>query len=789
MHQCPEILLRISSHMLTRFSLKSQITWLSTSLILMTVILLTASYWFRIADYAESQIERQMYFAQNVLNQNLSSKEQVLITAASVLAADFGFKQAVATRDKNTIDSVLINHGKRIKADLMMLLDLEGKLLTTGTADQFAKTDVENSIQILPLQGVYAQILSIDDKVFQVIVVPVKAPRAIAYVVIGFEFDQLVLTQLKELVSLELTLIKNDTIVQSSFDESDIANQPLLENNLQSESLLLSTSDYFHQTIAFGGSSEVSVVLSASLVEIHQDFNRLISSILAIAIVVIVIAIGFSRILSRGISTPLTILMKLTKKIGSGNLDVPKLTKSLPREFSELYQGFSVMGSAIEHREAEIKYQAERDLLTGLFNRHTILTQIEGYLRNDINLALVTFNIKAFKVLNDTVGVANGDAILKEIADRLQVFIGKLDSQVSAYMLAARTNSDEFLLSIPMSSVDNVESFIQLLQLELERPYWLGDVKINLSLYFGVANSVEHGVEAERLMRRSSMAVAAADEEQVFVRYYQQGEDEAYLYKIRLIDELESALESDNSPLFMNYQPKLNFKTGEIDKLEALIRWINKEGDFVNPEMFVGLAEKAGLIVTLTRWVILHVIQQIAQWNKAGYHFQVSINLSAQDIQHEQFVDYLLDTVRKYQIETTQITLELTERDLAENEGLVATRLTYLKTLGFEISVDDYGIGQSSLAKLKTLPVDELKIDKCFILTLDQCEKDQDIVSSTILLGHKLGLRVVAEGVENKESLALLTSFNCDYAQGYYLSRPLTADKLIQWYDNYESLI
>jgi EAL domain-containing protein (putative c-di-GMP-specific phosphodiesterase class I) len=283
------------------------------------------------------------------------------------------------------------------------------------------------------------------------------------------------------------------------------------------------------------------------------------------------------------------------------------------------------------------------------------------------------------------------------------------------------------------------------------------------------------------------MAVSLAYQEQVSLRFYQEGEDENYLYKLRLIEELKEALESEVSPLFMNYQPKLNMNTGKIDKLEALIRWINKEEKFVNPELFIDLAEKAGLIVSLTRWVILQVIQQTEQWNKMGYHFKVSINLSAQDIQNEQFVDYLLTTVNNHDVATTQITLELTERDIAENEALVIARLSHLKSLGFAISVDDYGIGQSSLAKLKSLPVDELKIDKTFILTLEQCQKDQDIVASTISLGHKLGLSVVAEGVENKASLMLLNDFKCDYAQGYYLSRPVSAEKFIEWYKTYES--
>lgn len=163
----------------------------------------------------------------------------------------------------------------------------------------------------------------------------------------------------------------------------------------------------------------------------------------------------------------------------------------------------------------------------------------------------------------------------------------------------------------------------------------------------------------------------------------------------------------------------------------------------------------------------------------------MSVNLSAQDIQHEQFVHFLLETIAHYSVDASSIILELTERDIADNEALVIAKLTHLKSLGFEISVDDYGIGQSSLAKLKNLPVDELKIDKCFILKLNESSQDQDIVESTINLGHKLGLRVVAEGVENKESLDLLNQFNCDYIQGYYLAKPQKAQQLNEWYAHY----
>lgn len=772
--------------MFNKFSFKAQVTWLSTSLILITVLLLTASYWLKITDYAETQIERQMHFAQNIFQQNLASTEQVLTLSSSVLTADFGFKQVVATGDSKTIESVLMNHRRRIQADLMMLVDTQGKFISISAEHDFNNKLLEASITNLPLKDVHAQLLSIKNKVFQVIVVPVKAPRVLAYAIVGFEFDHETLLELKELIGLDVTLVQNSRVLNSSFSQQKIQSLSLTEQQGQSVNLFFTSVDYFHQSMKFSDSSDVSAILSTSLISIQQDLNRLVSATLLIGLLVIIIAIGLSRMLSRRVSNPLNILMGLTEKIAEGKLKVPKLEQNLPVEFTELYQGFSVMGSAIENREAEITFQAKHDILTGLYNRHAILHLISHSLDQKQHLVLIAFNIKGYKSLNDTIGINNGDAILKEIASRLTKYLAQLSGQHKANSAAARVSSDQFILSISISDNSAIEGLISSLQDTLERPYWINNIKINLHLYYGIANSIQHGVEAERLIRRVTMAATAADAEHSIVRYYQDGEDEAYLYKLNLIEELKLALESEQSPLFLNYQPKVNIKTGQVDKLEALIRWINTKGDFVNPELFVGLAEQAGLIVTLTRWVIAHVIQQVAEWNKMGHKFTVSINLSAQDIQDNLFVDYLLDTVNKYNVLPEQITLELTERDLAENEQLVIDRLTHLKSLGFEISVDDYGIGQSSLAKLKNLPVDELKIDKCFILNLDKSQADQDIVSSTILLGHKLGLRVIAEGVENKESLELLAQFNCDYAQGYYLSRPVKAEDLLNWYAKYD---
>lgn len=781
-------------------SFKTQITWLLTSLILLTVISLTLSNWFRFANYAEDQIKQKIYVAQNVLSQTLRLQEQVLTTTASVLAADFGFKQAVATQDKQTIQSVLINHGKRINANLMLILDLDGNLLTSSTTQDIPRHIIENNLGKLPFRNIHAQILSLNNKVFQVIVVPVKAPRVIAYTVIGFEFDRTALIQFKDLISLDVSLIKEVSsanhqkkirIIESSIEDNETKQQALLAIRQTAPNLLLTNSDYFHKRINFSDSKDVNAILSASLVQIQSDFNRLIFSIILIAIAVIFLATLLSRILSQGLSKPLKTLMNITKSIGSGELAVPALTKNLPAEFTDLYQGFVLMGVAIEQREEKIIYHAEHDLLTGLYNRYKIMNEIDNHINSDIHLALITFNIKDFKSISNTIGNSNADSILKQIACRINNYIENLplnqfSNTIIKKGICARINSAEFLVCLPITSNLVINQYIEQLRIDLERPYLITEIKIHLNIFYGISNSIEHDTDVEKLVSRSALAASTASKNKIPITFYQQGDDEAYLYKLHLIEELKAALDNPISPLYMNYQPKLNIKTGKVDKLEALIRWVNSKNEFVNPEIFIDLAEQAGLIVTLTRWVILQVVKQVDLWNKLGYRFTVSINLSAQDIQNDNFIEHLLETINHYKVDPTQITLELTERDLADNEDLVVARLSHLKTLGFEVSVDDYGIGQSSLAKLKNLPVDELKIDKTFILTLDQCTQDQDIVASTISLGHKLNLRVVAEGVENKASLELLRQFKCDYAQGYYVSRPISAEKFIEWYEKNE---
>lgn len=769
--------------MFTNLSLKLQITWLTTSLIILTTIALSANYGYKSTNFIIKQLQQQVHFAQNVLTKNLKQQEQVLITAASVLTADFGFKQAVATKDTKTIQSVLSNHSKRIDASLMVYLDLQGSFIASNDIDKYSPDSLITQLKNLPFKNIHAQVVALDNDIYQIIVIPVRAPNIIGYTIVGFQFTKEYLIQLKNLLSLDITLLKGDTPIQSSLSLEAMSTDMISSPPLTDAGIIFSPAEYFHQPIPFADSNNITAVLSASLQKVNEDTKQLLLTTLLAAFSVLFFAITLSRLLAKRLTTPLLKLNDVTKLISVGNFDFPKIRNKFSPEFSSLYHAFETMGRAIKQRQEKISYQAEHDLLTSLYNRQKLLTEVENKLRDQRDIVVFNLNIRGFSVLNDTIGMTNGDAILTEIAVRLRRY-GESEENASQ-IISSRTHSDEFIVALEISSREQIASKLYKLRQVLEKTYLIEEISLTLHFYYGIANSIDHGSDSEKLIRRATLAASHAIQTQKVYHYYKSGEDEAYLYKLKLIEELKTALEKEDSPLFLNFQPKLNLATKKVDKVEVLIRWINNKGEFVNPELFVALAEQSGLIVKLTQWVINKAIKQAAEWNQNECPVNAAINLSAQDIQHDQFIDYLVATTAQYKVNPNQITLELTERDIADNELLVDTRLRQLKTLGFEISVDDYGIGQSSLSKLKSLPVDELKIDKCFILALDSSKEDQYIVSSTIELGHKLGLRVVAEGVENKESLSLLEQYGCDYIQGYYLSKPIKADQFLLWYKEY----
>ena len=743
-------------------SLKNRITVLCVGLVLLTTVVSLFSFWWSTSQFNEKKVTQDINVAENVYKQYLASKESLLLTAAKVLTADFGFKQAVATKDANTISSALYNHSQRINADLMLLLDLSGKLISTNKQQDF-NNNLQELMNELLNNTEQSSFVVLHEQLYQVILLPVKAPRTIAYSLVGFKIDDEVAVELKNLTGMDVSFIaKSDNLVKSSLLERP---SPFIPNEYFHNS---TTKRIFGEQLVYRNRDvhlpslddhPVNVLLSADLTQSYSEFERLFYTLVILASLTIFIGVITSSLLAKNLTMPLSQLASLARQFARGNYSVDAMSKNQSNEIATLIDAFKNMGNDIQEREQQISFAAKHDSLTGFYNRSAMLEVLSENLEQNQEYTLVAIDIRGLRHINDKLGARIGDDCLKAVALRIAEFSDEFGG------LHARIGGDEFLTAFPSSAGRNLKSGIVGLMAQLQAGYTIQKLKINLRFSAGVVEYPSQGLQADDLMRRVLIAVDSAASAHENIHYYLPGEDEAHLDRLIMIDELKQAINDDDGQLFMTYQPKLHIATQQINKVESLIRWQRKDGSWVSPELFIDLAEQSGLIVDLTGWVIKTVI--------------------AQDIAYPGFHSNLIRTLKQFSVAPALITIELTERDMIENEEKGIQALENLKAIGVKISLDDYGVGQTSLGRLKMLPIDELKLDKCFILKLDESEKDQFIVESTITLGHQLGFSVVAEGVETLESLELLQKMQCDHVQGYYLSRPLKADVFEQWLEQY----
>jgi EAL domain-containing protein (putative c-di-GMP-specific phosphodiesterase class I) len=316
---------------------------------------------------------------------------------------------------------------------------------------------------------------------------------------------------------------------------------------------------------------------------------------------------------------------------------------------------------------------------------------------------------------------------------------------------------------------------------QLEQPLLHKDIELQLRFYCGITFYPEHSDDPRTILRRTHIAADYARSERKRIHCYESGQDEARLEQLAMVEALNTALKTQSNELYLHFQPKVSLTDHTVTAVETLIRWQRPGSGNVRPDVFIDLAEQAGLVVPLTRWVVSQTLQQLKRWHAAGLPLQAAINVSAEDICHPAFCQMLEQAVTHAGIAPQFCIIEITERDIMYDEAVGLLTLKSLKKMGFRIALDDYGVGQSTLAKLKDMPIDELKLDKEFIMTLDQSEKNQKIVKATISMAHSLGMKVVAEGLENADSMLMLQEMQCDAVQGYHIARPMAPAQLQTW--------
>jgi diguanylate cyclase (GGDEF)-like protein/PAS domain S-box-containing protein len=433
--------------------------------------------------------------------------------------------------------------------------------------------------------------------------------------------------------------------------------------------------------------------------------------------------------------------------------------------------------AALRSQAALNQHQALHDALTGLANRTLFRSRIEDAVgttpRPGARAAVLVIDLDGFKEINDSLGHAAGDDLLVELGRRLKSALRSSDT-------VARLGGDEFGVLLPHARVlDDVLRAARRIQAAIERPIVCQDVSLTLEASIGVALHPDDGNDVETLLRCADAAMYHAKEEKSGWALYDDSRVRHDAGRLTLMTELRGAL--DRHELVLHYQPKAVLADGEIHAVEALLRWNHPVRGLVPPDDFIPMAQQTGLIKPLTLYVIDEALQQCRSWLDDGLRLAIAVNLSARNLVDAHFPTQVAGLLDRWDVEPGLLEFEITESAMLADPTRTKQILERLSVMGIRLSIDDFGTGYSSLSYLKRLPVSEIKIDRSFVMSMEQDEDDAVIVRSTIDLGRNLGLDVVAEGVENEQVWDLLRALGCTAAQGYYLSRPVPAPELRSW--------
>ena len=453
------------------------------------------------------------------------------------------------------------------------------------------------------------------------------------------------------------------------------------------------------------------------------------------------------------------------------DIDLPNLKTAKTLEVGKLIDAFMQMDEEVSLRQHALEHQAMHDHLTGLPNRFLLNQRIEYQLlsaeRQKSSFVLFLMDLDFFKDINDTLGHAAGDDLLIEVSLRIQKLLRKSDT-------LARLGGDEFSILLPDTDKGKATELANKVIDSLSNPFDIKLEKVNVGISIGIVGYPDDGRNVETLLQYADMAMYTAKRKRIGFAYYEPSQNIYNQTRLNLIHDLPNALEKDLFEIY--FQPKVKIKDGKICGAEALLRWQHEKHGFIPPDKIIEAAERSGVIHKLSLSIVKKAVSECSKWHLAGHKLDISVNLSVLDLSNKDLCTKVKDILDEFKLAYHHLTFEITESVMMENLALSLDLLNKLNNLGIGLSIDDFGTGFSSLAYLKRLPVNELKIDKSFIMDISQEESDTKIVSSIINLGHNLGLKIVAEGVETQQVMDRLKLLGCDQIQGYFISKPVNAD-------------
>lgn len=747
----------------------------------------------------DSIIERgklQLVRALDSFNLEVDDRANVLRGWASILAADFGFRQAIASDDSLTIRSAVNNLSARMNADRIILVGLDNAILNdTGSAADAPRGDIvtlgdhglalryPDLIEAAADSQTAARFILMDQRLYHAVVTPILAPVPIAWILVASEVQN---TYAANFVShngaqVELTFAAETTTNAWTTPATTLLGARPAElakalpfispGRSEPETVSLGNETFATVATSLPGSDsgpKIVAVLQFSIGGALSTFSHRLNLLIVVAFGFLAATLFGAAMIARGLARPIRELDQAAHRIAAGDYAV-RVRADTQDEIGRLSATFNAMVDGIAERELRIEHQALHDVITSLPNR----TAFERRLAQSIaaagqsggRLSVYLVQIGRFGAINYTLGHDVSDGLMREVGAILRGIVKKDD-------MVARHSTNMFAMLLPGAGIATVDPIVQRILERIEDPIGVAGHAIDVTAWIGEACFPEHGADAKTLLQRADTAIYEAKRNTRRFAVYDPAQDPHKPEQLTMMGELRSGIDRGEFKLF--YQPKIDLKTDRIIAAEALIRWFHPKRGPVSPDGFIPLAEQTGNIHKLTTWVLGAAIAQAAAWRAKGLSIKVAINLSARDLGHR-LLDDIRNLLATHAVPLSALIIELTESAFMADPAQAIEILNAISAMGISLAIDDYGMGYSSMSYLRRLPVKELKIDKSFVLKLSSSPGDQIIVRSTIDLGHNLGLSVTAEGIEDSAALDMLKSLGCETGQGYFIAKPLAA--------------
>jgi diguanylate cyclase (GGDEF)-like protein len=727
----------------------------------------------------EGEADRRVELAGLNFDEYMQHRTELLTRMIDTVVWDYAFREAVATDDARTLESSLQNQAARMSAETAAVFDLDGVLRASvgGGRSLWPGAAMERLAADPNETGPVVAIGFVDGQPYHTVTLPVSVPVPIAWATFGLPIDAAFANEIAELTGLELSVVgfgvDRKQIHASTLDDGTV-DAALVDVHLGGAELDDEASggrDWITQLRPYREESDgVYVALQLSLTEALEPYRNLRTQLIVLAGVVLLLTLGTAIWLSRMVTRPVGQLVEAARRMAEGIYSQPLAVQSRD-EFSVLAQGFNAMQRAIAKREQDIVHMAQHDSLSGLPTRDIIVSEIRHAISECEQLAVINFVLHRFDELASSLGHRTADRLIQLVA-------GRLRDRLERGQLLGHLNHPEFVIVLPEADLADAEAYVRELQTMLRAGLATGGANISLQLRAGVALYPEHGINASELLRCAGIARGQASHVQGSVGVYEPGQERRALELIRIVGDFPRALQQRE--IKVEFQPKIDCTSLELTGAEALVRWDHPELGRLPPGDFIEAIEQAGGISQLTRFVLEESVATIADWRARSLELPVSVNISADDLVDDGLLGALVDLSARFDIAPGLLTLEITESAIMRDVDHALAVVSSIRERGFRISIDDFGTGHSALAQLKRLPVDELKIDKSFVLNISD-QRDEAVVRTAIELAHKFGLTAVAEGVENDACLTRLRQLGCETAQGFYFSRSLPADKFDAW--------